>query len=127
MAVGWQDNVYKSYLTAHGTTLPGKRADKRRQDKESNVNFALQVPRPACIAKYNEEMGAVDRHNFYRQGVLRLHMAWTTKTWQTRIQMEILALALVDSFLACKNYCLNGFFLEICLFFGGTIRYTTKT
>ncbi len=66
-AVGWQDNVYKSYLTTHGTTLPGKLADKRRQDKESNVNFALQVPRPACIAKYNEEMGAVDRHNFYRQ------------------------------------------------------------
>ena len=102
-AVGWQDSVYKSYLTTHGTTLPGKPADKRRQDKETNVNFALQVPRPACIAKYNHEMGAVDRHNFYRQGVLRLHMAWRTKTWQTRIQLEILALTLVDSFLACKQ------------------------
>jgi hypothetical protein len=83
--------------------LPGKPADKKRQDKDTNVNFALQVPRPACIAKYNQEMGAVDRHNFYRQGVLRLHMAWRTKIWQTRIQMEILALALVDSFLACKQ------------------------
>jgi hypothetical protein len=102
-AVGWQDNVYKSYLTTHGTTLPGKPADKKRQDKDTNVNFALQVPRPACIAEYNQEMGAVDRHNFYRQGVLRLHMAWRTKIWQTRIQMEILALALVDSFLACKK------------------------
>ena len=74
-----------------------------REHKETNVNIALQVPRPACIAKYNHEMGAVDRHNFYRQGVLRLHMAWRTKTWQTRIQLEILALTLVDSFLACKQ------------------------
>ena len=102
-AVGWHDNIFKSYLTTHGTTLPGKPADKRRQDKDTNVNFALQVPRPACIAKYNEQMGAVDRHNFYRQGVLRLHMAWRTKTWQTRIQLEILALALVDSFLVCSK------------------------
>ncbi len=96
-------NIFKSYLATHGTTLPGKPADKRRQGKDTNVNFALQVPRPACIAKYNEQMGAVDRHNFYRQGVLRLHMAWRTKTWQTRIQMEILAPALVDSFLACTK------------------------
>jgi hypothetical protein len=88
-AIGWHDNIFKSYLTTHGTTLPGKPADKRRQDKDTNVNFSLQVPRPACIAKYNEQMGAVDRHNFYRQGVLRLHMAWRTKTWQTQIQMEI--------------------------------------
>ena len=102
-AVGWHDNIYKSYLTTHGTTLPGKPAEKRRQDKDTNVNFALRVPRPACIAKYNEQMGAVDRHNFYRQGVLRLHMAWRTKKWQTRIQLEILALALVDSFLACTK------------------------
>ena len=102
-AVGWHDNVFKSYLTTHGTTLPGKPADKRRQDKDTNVNFVLQVPRPACIAKYNEQMGAVDRHNFYRQGILRLHMAWKTKSWQTRIQLEILALTLVDSFLACTK------------------------
>jgi hypothetical protein len=102
-AVGWHDNVFKSYLTTHGTTLPGKPADKRRQDKDTNVNFALQVPRPACIAMYNEQMGAVDRHNFYRQGILRLHMTWKTHSWQTRVQLEILALALVDTFLLCTK------------------------
>ncbi len=89
--------------TTHGTTLPSKPADKKRQDKDTNVNFVLQVPRPACIANYNQQMGAVGRHNFYRQGVLRFHMTWKTKRWQTRIQMELLAVALVASFLACKK------------------------
>jgi hypothetical protein len=48
-------------------------------------------------------MGHVDRHNFYRQGILKLHTTWKTKRWQTRIQLEIIALALVDAFLAAKK------------------------
>ena len=55
------------------------------------------------MAKYNQEMGSVDRHNFYRQGILKLHSTWKTKRWQTRIQLEILALTLVDTFLACRK------------------------
>ncbi len=64
---------------------------------------ALAVPRPQIIAKYQHEMGHVDRHNFYRQGILKLHTTWKTKRWQTRIQLEILGLSLVDAFLAAKK------------------------
>jgi len=102
-AVGWHDHHYKCYITTHGTTNPGKPADKKRQDKETNVNFAINVPRPEILAKYNKEMGHVDRHNFYRQGILRLHKTWITKRWQTRIQLELLAVTLVDTFLACRK------------------------
>jgi hypothetical protein len=46
----------------------------------------------------------VDRHNRFRQGILQLRNIWTTRRWQTRIQLEILALSLVDdTFLACKT------------------------
>jgi hypothetical protein len=48
-------------------------------------------------------MGYVDRHNRFRQGILHLPDIWKTKRWQTRIQLEILALTLVDSFLACRK------------------------
>ena len=48
-------------------------------------------------------MGWVDRHNRYRQGILGLHKIWKTKRWQTRIQIELLATSLVDSFLACTH------------------------
>jgi hypothetical protein len=57
-------------------------------------------------------VGAVDRHIFYRQGIMRLHMTWKTKSWQTRVQLEILALALVDSFCSVQNCCLNGFMTQ---------------
>jgi hypothetical protein len=102
-AIGWHDHHYKAYITTHGTTRPGKPADKKRQDKDTNVNFAINIPRPEILAKYNSEMGRVDRHNFYRQGILKLHKTWKTKRWQTRIQLEILALTLVDAFLACRK------------------------
>jgi hypothetical protein len=39
-----------------------------REDRDGNVNFSIQVPRPECIAKYNHEMGAVDRHNLSAGG-----------------------------------------------------------
>jgi hypothetical protein len=99
-AVGWHDHHYKCYLTTHGTDLPGKPAPKKRQDFETNTNYKILIPRPEIIAKYQQEMGWVDRHNRYRQGILGLHNIWKTKRWQTRIQLELLGVSLVDSFLA---------------------------
>jgi hypothetical protein len=48
-------------------------------------------------------MGHVDRHNLFRQGILKLHTTWKTKRWQSRIHLEILAIAIVDAFLAAKK------------------------
>jgi hypothetical protein len=41
-------------------------------------------------------IGTIDRHKV-------LHKIWKIKRWQTRIQIELLATSLVDSFLACTN------------------------
>jgi hypothetical protein len=101
-AIGWHDIHYKCYVTTNGTTLPGPSALKKRQDRYGK-NFNINIPRPAIIAKYQQEMGWVDRHNRFRQGILHLPNIWTTRRWQTRIQLEILALTLVDTFLACKK------------------------
>ena len=102
-AVGWHDHHYKCYITTHGTDVPGKPAPKKRQDFDTNVNYRINIPRPHIIAKYQHEMGWVDRHNRYRQGIMGLHKIWKTKRWQTRIQIELLATSLVDSFLACTH------------------------
>ncbi len=48
-----------------------------------------------------QKQNLLDRHNRYRKGILGLHKIWKTKRWQTRIQTELLATSLVDSFLAC--------------------------
>ncbi len=69
-AVGWHDHHFKCYVTSHGVTLPGKPAPKRRQDI-LGTNYLKEIPRPDIIAKYQVEMGYVDRHNNFRQGTLK--------------------------------------------------------
>ena len=121
-AVGWHDHHYKCYITTHGVTTPGKPAPKRRQDIEG-TNFTKEVPRPHLVAKYQEEMGYVDRHNNFRQGTLKLAKTWKTKRWQTRIQLELLGTTIVDAFLACRKVMpkyrdlddTDSIFLAICL------------
>ncbi len=83
-------------------TTPGKPAPKRRQDTEGN-NWLKEVPRPDLIAKYQNEMGYVDRHNNFRQDSLHLAKVWKTKRWQTRTQLELLGMSMVDAFLACRK------------------------
>ncbi len=88
-------------MTTHGVTTPGKPAPKRSQDIDG-TNWLKEVRRPHIIAKYQGEMGYVDRHNEFRQGYLHLAKVWKTLRWQTRIQLELLGCTMVDAFLACR-------------------------
>ncbi len=67
------------------------------------TNYLKEIPRPEVIAKYQNEMGYVDRHNNFRQGTLHLAKIWKTKRWQSRIQLELFGLSMVDAFLACRS------------------------
>ena len=77
------------------------------QDIEG-TNWSKEVRRPHIIAKYQSEMGYVDRHNQFRQGYLKLAKNWKTHRWQTRIQLELLGVTMVDAFLACRAQMPNG-------------------
>jgi hypothetical protein len=49
-------------------------------------------------------MGFVDRHNRYRHEVLGLHSIWKTKRWQTRFQIEMLSIAVIDTYLLARKF-----------------------
>jgi hypothetical protein len=102
-AVGWVDVHYKLYLTTHGRSSAGEPASKKRQRVDGR-NYRIQVPRPKVIEDYAKEMGWVDRHNRYRQSMLGLSEIWKTKKWQCRIQLEVLAIAMVDAFLLARKF-----------------------
>ena len=102
-AVGWQDVHYKTYLATCGSSAPGTSASKKTQ-RANGRNYFIQVPRPSCVAEYASNMGAVDLHNRYRQGMLALHDNINTVTWQTRFQNELFATCAVDAFLLAKYY-----------------------
>jgi hypothetical protein len=102
-AVGWSDVHYKTYITTHGASSEGEPAQKKRQRLDGR-NFSIQIPRPKIIGEYQANMGWVDRHNRFRQDLLGLQNIWKTKRWQTRMQTEILAMALVDAFLIARKF-----------------------
>ena len=102
-AIGWSDVHYKLYLATCGETTPGTPAAKKRQRGDGR-NFRIEIQRPKVIAEYAENMGRVDLHNRYRQGMLKLHKRWRTNTWQTRMQNEIFGMTLVDSFLLACHF-----------------------
>ncbi len=49
-------------------------------------------------------MGAVDLHNRYRQGMLRLDEITKTVTWQTRLQNDLFAVCAFDAYLLAKYH-----------------------
>ena len=102
-AVGWSDVHFKTYITTHGVSSDGLPAQKKRQRLDGR-NYQIEIPRPNVIGTYQQHMGWVDRHNRFRQDILGLHQVWKTKRWQTRIQMEIFGMALVDAFLVARKF-----------------------
>ena len=86
-----------------GLTVPGEPALKKRQ-KTNGRNYRIQVPRPKIIEDYQRNMGYVDRHNRFRMDILGLARVWKTKKWQSRMIVEILGMAIVDSFLLARKF-----------------------
>jgi hypothetical protein len=102
-AIGWSDVHFKLYLATCGQSGPGASAAKKRQRADGR-NYSIQVDRPQVIAEYAQNMGNVDLHNRYRQGMLKLHQVWSVKHWQTRMQSELFATCLVDGFLLSQHF-----------------------
>ena len=101
--MGWSDVHFKCYLTTHGITTPGEEANKKRQRSDGR-NYHIKVARPSVVADYQKEMGWVDRHNRFRQGMLKFDEVWKTKRWQTRIQLDIIGMTIVDAFLLARKF-----------------------
>jgi hypothetical protein len=102
-AVGWSDVHYKTYITTHGLSNDGEPAQKKRQRLDGR-NYRIEINRPKVIATYQNHMGWVDHHNRFRQDILGLHVIWKTKRWQTRVQIELFGMALVDAFLVARKF-----------------------
>jgi hypothetical protein len=81
----------------------GEPAQKKRQRLDGR-NYRIDITRPKVIATYQNHMGWVDRHNCFRQDILGLHVIWKTKRWQTHVQIEIIAMALVDALLIARKF-----------------------
>ena len=102
-AIGWNDIHFKLYLATCGESGPGKPAGKMRQRADGR-NFSINVPRTKVVTEYATNMGNVDLHNRFRQGMLGLHKVWRTTTWQARVQSELFTACAIDAFLLSQQF-----------------------
>jgi hypothetical protein len=66
----------------------------------------LLIPQPKACELYYQSCAMIDRHNRNRQDTLQLEKKLETDNWSMRVNMSILGMVLVDSWLAftqCTN------------------------
>ena len=62
----------------------------------------LEVPQPKACELYYNTCAEVDNHNRYRQSSLMSEKKRGTKDWAMRINMSLVAICIVDTWLAYK-------------------------
>jgi hypothetical protein len=86
--IGWNGRFYKARVTNHGSAEERKQASKKRQRTDGR-NHSMGVDRPKQLERHCD--------------VVEHHKTWKTKSWATRVQLEVFGASLVDSCLACRR------------------------
>lgn len=112
-AIAWHDLKTKYIITNVGTTLPGAPLLRRRAVLEAAADpqqaalcttreVHINIPQPAAVAEGFEHFSAIDMHNDYRQGILKIEEYYKTHSWWKRMAASLEGLRLVNAYLAYK-------------------------
>ena len=115
-ATGWRatSKMVVTYIHTGGTTVTGSDRVKRKysQINDGSVReHAYHVKRPKVSSEYQQQMGAVDAHNFRRQSgrsVAPLEKVCVTRRGKDRVFINIVGWVLVNIFLAKKFFIWGG-------------------
>jgi hypothetical protein len=112
-AIAWHDLKTKYIITNVGHTLAGRPLVRKRSTLVAPQNpeeaalcstraVQLEIPQPAAVADGFEHFSAIDMHNDYRQGILKMEEYYKTHSWWKRMGASLEALTLVNAYLAYK-------------------------
>jgi hypothetical protein len=101
-AAGWNNGHKKTFVCSAGSSNPSKEALCKRQ-RDDGTTFQRRVKCPEVIGTCQEAAGAVDEHNRFRQGTLRLGCFWKTQLHQNRMFTCVTSTCMVNAFLAWEN------------------------
>ena len=114
-AVGWISSskmkVMKKVIATTSTTVEGKPHKKRAIEEieydgvTAKKEIAIPIPRPKVVEDLFKCFSAIDIHDHYRQGILKVEERWATKNWRKRIFATLIGMHLTDAFLAYKYEC----------------------
>ena len=106
LAFAWMDRE-RRYFICSGSNMsdgePNIRQRFRQEDEEDNAepnNITLIIEQPKACELYYSYCAMVDRHNRCRQKDLSLERKLVTKYWSKRINISLLSICVVDTWLA---------------------------
>jgi hypothetical protein len=101
MAAVWMDRERRYFVSTAGTTLNGALIYRSRwRQLENGVERVdLELSQPQFVEQYYSACSAVDRHNRCRQADLKLEQKVKTHDWSYRVNMSLLGICIVDSWL----------------------------
>jgi hypothetical protein len=105
-ALGWADKKTKTILFNHGTTEPAGSLQRHRSKivaKPDGTGFKtekydINVKTCDVVRTLFLYFPKIDIHDHYRQGSLRFHENWPTKTWWHRFYSNILGMIISDAY-----------------------------
>ena len=115
-ATGWRatGKMVVTYVHTGGTTVTGSDRVKRKYSQLNNGDVrqeSYHVKRPKVSSEYQQQMGAVDAHNFRRQSgrsTAPLEKVCVTRRGKDRVFINIVGWILVNIYLAKKYFIWGG-------------------
>jgi len=105
MALMWVDRERWFFISSTSTSIPGKPYDRMRwrqmEENAERVVLSFKLPQ---VAQANYECCAqIDKHNSCRQSDLSLDHKLATHDWSMRVNLSLLVVCIVDSWLLCSG------------------------
>ena len=109
LAFCWMDRNRRYFIASGSSLSPGIPHIRQRcrqldtEDPDADPErVKLEVPQPKACDLYYKTYAAVDNRNRYRQSSLMIEKKLGTKDWAMHINMPLVAICIVDSWLAYK-------------------------
>ena len=111
LAYCWMDRERRYFVATAGSLNEGKPYDRfrwRQVDQTPDASperVNLIVPQPEASEIYYDTCGKIDQHNRHRQKTLQIERKLKTTNWAIRVNMTILGMIIVDTWLIWKGIC----------------------
>lgn len=97
------DRNRQYYIATRGCTTPAtvtRTRWKQGEDKDAEATRETsEFDRPHVVSFFHRTANKIDIHNRYRHEILGLTNTWKTKRWDMRVNMAILGMIFIDTFL----------------------------
>ena len=105
----WMDRERRYFVSSTGSMREGKEFQRKRwrqiaelESNEAPEKVDITVTQPETSEIYYDVCAKIDQHNRMRQSDLRMEKKLQTKSWEKRVNLSILSMAIVDSYLLYK-------------------------